>query len=91
MTVVGAYLGKQCTRFVYHDGVFENLDNGNGLTLKEVMRADENRGLQQIISLINPDPPEQPDGEIVKFEKYTVLKNLHDTGDDARLFKMKAW
>ena len=46
MAVVGAYSGKQCTRFVYHDGVFENLDNRNGLTLKEVMRADENRRLQ---------------------------------------------
>jgi len=91
MAVLGAYLGKKFTHFVYHDGVFENLDDRKSLKLIEVMRADENRGLQQIITLIDSDIPKQPDGKMFKFEEYEVVKTLHDMGDDGRLFKMREW
>jgi uncharacterized protein YydD (DUF2326 family) len=88
MAVLRAHAGEAYPRFVFHDGVFESLDNRKKLNLLTVIREYSTFGLQQIITAIDSDLP--PIVEELFQEEETILM-LNDEGDDGRLFKMPAW
>lgn len=91
LAVLRARLGTKFPRFVYHDGVFESLDDRKKENLLVVMRRHAELGLQSIISLIDSDLPSQTPEDSPVFADDEVILTLHDEGMQGRLFKMEAW
>ncbi|GAA0741667.1 DUF2326 domain-containing protein [Ideonella azotifigens] len=91
LAVLRAHLDQKFPRFVFHDGVFESLDDRKKANLLAVIRQYADLGLQPIITLIDSDaPPPSEDGTPV-FSIEEIVVRLHDEGDEGRLFRMKAW
>ena len=91
LAILRAHLDDKYPRFVYHDGVFESLDDRKKENLLAVIRRYAELGLQPIITLIDSDLPARvEDGESV-FSSDEIVITLHDEGDQGRIFKMKAW
>jgi len=91
MAILRAHIDVPFPRFVYHDGVFESLDNRKKENLLGVIRQYADSGLQPIITLIDSDLPIRPDSDDPVFEESEIVLQLHDEGEDGRLFKMPAW
>jgi uncharacterized protein YydD (DUF2326 family) len=91
MAVLRANLEKRAPRFVYHDGVFESLDDRKKLNLLAVMREYANFGLQFVITLIDSELPARAKGDESIFADEEIVLRLHDEGPEGRLFKMAAW
>lgn len=72
--------------YVYHDDVFSGLDTRKKENLRDVMRSCANKGVQQIVTVIDS---ELPSSDFFEPEEVTLL--LHDNGVDGRLFKFKEW
>ncbi len=76
-------------RFVYHDGVFEGLDNRKKNSLLAVIREQIASGkCQYIFTLIDTDLPRDLEDKPIRFSDEEVVTRLHDDGRDGRLFKM---
>jgi uncharacterized protein YydD (DUF2326 family) len=86
LAVLRARLDQRAPRFVYHDGVFESLDDRKKENLLEVLREYGELGLQPIITAIDSDLPTKP-----FFSDTEIVVRLHDEGDSGRLFKMPPW
>jgi len=91
MAVSRAYINNEFIHFIYHDGVFETLDNRKKENLISVMREYEELGVQQIITLIDSDLPLNKENEHFKFKENEMILKLHDEGKQGRLFKMETW
>lgn len=91
LAVLRAHLGDRFPHFVYHDGVFESLDDRKKTNLLAVIRKYASLGVQHIITLIDSDmpPPESKDKPV--FAPDEVVLTLHDEGPEGRLFRMNAW
>ena len=90
MAVLRAHLDDKFPRFVYHDGVFESLDDRKKENLLAVIRQYAGLGLQPIITLIDSDLPIRVADEPV-FHTDEIILTLHDENEQGRLFKLKAW
>ncbi|MGB2680749.1 MAG: DUF2326 domain-containing protein, partial [Candidatus Competibacter sp.] len=91
MAVLRAHLDDKFPHFVYHDGVFESLDDRKKENLLTVIRRYADFGIQPIITLIDSDLPTQAnEGEPI-FSAAEIVLLLHDEGEKGRLFKMRAW
>jgi uncharacterized protein YydD (DUF2326 family) len=88
LAVLRAHLDDRFPRFVYHDGVFESLDDRKKENLLAVIRSYAGLGLQPVITLIDSDLPAR---DAMRFEDNEIIIRLHDEGDQGRLFKRKAW
>jgi len=91
LAVLRAHLPDQFPRFVYHDGVFESLDDRKKENLLVVIRNYAELGLQPVITLIDSDLPARPNGSESVFDESELVLLLHDEGENGRLFTMKAW
>ena len=91
LAVLRARLDAKFPRFVYHDGVFESLDDRKKENLLAVMRRYAELGLQSIITLIDSDLPSRTPEDSPVFADSEIILTLHDEGTEGRLFKMKAW
>ena len=91
LAVLRAYLDVEFPRFVYHDGVFESLDDRKKENLLTVLRQHAEFGLQPIITLIDSDLPSRADNDATVFAAEEIIVRLHDEGVSGRLFKMKTW
>ena len=91
LAILRAHLDEKFPRFVYHDGVFESLDDRKKENLLAVIRRYAELGLQPIITLIDSDLPVRAVDEGQVFSSDEVVITLHDEGEQGRLFKMKAW
>lgn len=91
LAVIRAHLGDRFPQFVYHDGVFESLDDRKKANLLKVIREYSDLGIQSVITLIDSDMPPhiEEDGQVFSAEEIILL--LHDEGPDGRLFRMKPW
>jgi len=79
-------------RFAYHDGLLESLDDRVKRRLLSLWRDEsEKNGLQLIISVLDSDVPYNEDGAKEYFEDQEIIKELHDRGDEGRLFRMPAF
>lgn len=90
MAVLRAHINDKFPRFVYHDGVFESLDDRKKGNLLEVIRRYTEIGLQHMITLIDSDLPARTGDEWV-FADDEIILTLHDESEEGRLFKMRAW
>jgi uncharacterized protein YydD (DUF2326 family) len=91
LAVLRARLHDKFPRFVYHDGVFESLDDRKKENLLAVLREYAGLGIQPIITLIDSDlPPRNEDAGQV-FDQSEIVPTLHDESEQGRLFKMQSW
>lgn len=91
LAILRAHLDDKFPRFVYHDGVFESLDDRKKENLLTVIRRYADLGLQPIITLIDSDLPVRPDDDEAVFNADEIVVTLHDESEQGRLFKMRAW
>lgn len=91
MAVLRAHIDDKFPRFVYHDGVFESLDDRKKENLLVVIRRYAELGLQPIITLIDSDLPMRTVENESVFGRDEIVLSLHDENEQGRLFKMKAW
>jgi uncharacterized protein YydD (DUF2326 family) len=91
MAVLRARLDDRFPRFVYHDGVFESLDDRKKENLLTVIRRYTEIGIQQVITLIDSDLPHRKANEPVVFDESEVVLLLHDEDEQGQLFKMPSW
>lgn len=91
MAVLRAHLDERFPRFVYHDGVFESLDDRKKENLLAVIRRYSEFGLQSVITLIDSDLPSRVGGSASVFDENEIVLRLHDENEQGRLFKMRTW
>lgn len=91
LAVLRAHIAEKFPRFIYHDGVFESLDNRKKENLLAVIRRYADLGLQPIITLIDSDLPLRGSGDAQVFAREEVVLTLHDESERGRLFKMMTW
>lgn len=89
LAVLMACAEEDFFHFVYHDGALETEDPRRKLRwLTAVRSACEEYGLQYIMTLIDADLPRDEQDQKLLFEKVEIIRELHDRGDDGRLFRM---
>ena len=91
LAILRARIENKFPRFVYHDGVFESLDDRKKENLLIVIRKYAELGLQPIITLIDSDLPVRAGGSEPVFAPEEIVLILHDENEQGLLFKMKAW
>jgi len=91
LALLRAHVDHKFPRFVFHDGVFESLDDRKKENLLEILHQYAEFGLQPIITLIDSDLPARASGEDAVFNDDEVVLLLHDEGDEGRLFRMPNW
>ena len=91
LAVLKAHLDVNFPRFVFHDGVFESLDDRKKEKLLTVIREYTDLGLQSIITLIDSDLPSRTGSTNSFFEQEDIVLLLHDEGIEGRLFQMNSW
>lgn len=91
MAILRAHIEDKFPRFVYHDGVFESLDDRKKENLLTVISRYADLGLQPTITLIDSDLPVRTENNEPVFSKEEIVVSLHDENEQGRLFKMKAW
>ena len=91
LALLRSHLDSRYPRFVFHDGVFESLDDRKKDNLLGAIRTYANLGIQHIITLIDSDLPVRPNGSEPIFDESEIVLRLHDEDDSGRLFKMRAW
>lgn len=76
-------------RFVYHDGIFEGLDNRRKVSLLNFVRhVCETYGIQYILTVIDTDLPRNTGDDKVLFSHAEIIRELDDSGERGRLFRM---
>lgn len=91
MAVLHAHLDDKFPRFVYHDGVFESLDDRKKENLLAVIRRYADLGVQPVITLIDSDLPARDEKAGAVFDDADIVLTLHDENERGRLFKVRAW
>ena len=91
LAVTRAHLDGRYPRFVFHDGIFESLDDRKKRNLLEVLREYAALGVQHIITMIDSDSPTLAQGEEAFLQDAEVVLRLHDEDESGRLFRMPAW
>lgn len=85
MSLVSAHHKSDFPSFVFHDDAFSGLDERVRNNLLDTMRQYANRGVQQIVTVIDSDMPSS------SFSADEIIVHLNDNGDAGRLFKMPEW
>jgi len=91
MAVLREYINEDFIHFVYHEDIFDSLDDRKKENLIAIMREYSEYGIQQIATMIDSSLPIDQKGNRYRFEEYEIVKILHDDGTDGRLFKMPIW
>jgi len=91
MALIRAHLDQRFPRFVYHDGVFESLDDRKKENLLAVIRSYAELGIQSLITLIDSDLPPRTEKEGPVFTPDEIILTLHDENEQGRLFRMRPW
>lgn len=91
MAILRAHLNDKFPRFVYHDGVFESLDDRKKENLLAAIRRYADLGIQPVITLIDSDLPNRNEKAASVFDENEVVLTLHDEDERGRLFKLRAW
>jgi uncharacterized protein YydD (DUF2326 family) len=90
MAVLRAYSDKNFPKFVYHDGIFESLDDRKKVKLLSIIRKYSEYGIQHLFTAIDSDFPVCSD-ENTFLDNDEIVLRLHDDGNSGRLFKMDPW
>lgn len=91
MAMMSARSSSAAPHFMYHDGIFESLDNSKKIAL---MRELENycaSGMQHIITMIDSDIPRNASLDSFLPKDSKVILSLTAGNDDGLLFKGMKW
>lgn len=89
LAILSEYADSRFYHFIYHDGALEGEDDRKKIALlKLVERLCEEYGIQYILSAIQDELPRNPEGSAFEFKSGEVVRELHDNGDQGRLFRM---
>lgn len=89
IALLETYADASFYRFVYHDGILEGLDNRKKMRFLNVVREFCGEfGLQYIMTVIDADLPRDEHDAKVQFPSETIVRTLHEGGDEGRLFRM---
>lgn len=92
MALLKVYEDKSFYHFVYHDGIFESLDDKMKVALLELIRENiANKKTQYILTLITADLPRDEDEKVIPFKPEEIVLELNDSGPQGQLFKMAAF
>uniref|UniRef100_UPI0033659FE3 DUF2326 domain-containing protein n=1 Tax=Candidatus Albibeggiatoa sp. nov. BB20 TaxID=3162723 RepID=UPI0033659FE3 len=92
LAVLKTYASDSFFHFVYHDGALETLDNRKKLNLLEIIREYCTKyDIQYIFTLIDTDLPRDSSDNKIMFSNEEIIRELHDDGDNGRLFKIPAF
>jgi uncharacterized protein YydD (DUF2326 family) len=92
LAILRAHINQIFPRFVYHDGIFESLDDRKKENLLDVIHQYANLGIQAIITTIDSDLPiRHTQSPSPVFTDEEIVLTLHDESDQGRLFKMPSW
>ncbi|MCL4262238.1 MAG: DUF2326 domain-containing protein [Anaerolineae bacterium] len=90
LAILSVYSNSSFYRFVYHDGIFEALDDRKKVRLLELIRRIcAEKEIQHILSVIDSDLPRDERDEKLLFTQDEIIRQLHDGGKDGRLFRME--
>lgn len=89
LAVLKSHIQKKFPRFVYHDGIFESIDDNIKYRLRDKLYEYSRAGIQQIVTLIDSDLPNGVKPEDFFKGKGQIVLKLNDAEDDSgRLFKL---
>ena len=91
LAVMHAHVRARFPHFVFHDGVFESLDDRKKDNLLMVIRQHADFGIQLVITLIDSDLPIRGKADEAVFDENEIVLSLHDENEQGRLFKIEAW
>ena len=87
LAILAAYNIESYFRFVYHDDVLSQQDNGIKLRLLELINSLSHQfNLQYILSVIKSDLPTDSNDLPVYFSPKEIILNLHDRDESGTLF-----
>ena len=90
LAVLITYAKEKFFHFVYHDGAMEQLEIKRKLALLSVVRkACSEHDIQYIFSALEEEIPFTEDTESLCPQPEEVVLELHDGGNDGRLFKLE--
>lgn len=88
LALLASFSKKSFYRFVYHDGIFEALDERKKSSLlHKIHELVKVYDIQYILTVIDSDLPRSASDEKLYFQENEIVLQLHDGGDDGRLFK----
>lgn len=92
LSVLTTYAPSRFYHFAYHDGIFEGLDNRKKVSFLQLVRhiCDE-KSIQYILTVIDSDLPRDERDQKLLFTEEEIIRELHDEGDQGRLFRMQAF
>lgn len=90
LSIAAAHSKGSFYRYLYHDGIFEGLDNRKKVNLlSNIRKICEQESIQYIFTIIDSDlPRDKPDSERL-FHLDEIVRTLDDSGDEGRLFRMQ--
>ncbi|PPK53553.1 uncharacterized protein YydD (DUF2326 family) [Marinobacter persicus] len=91
LSILRVHLGGKFPRWLYHDGIFESLDNRKKENLLEVIQEYTGLGIQMIVTAIDSDLPKRNAQNSPVFEDTQIVLRLHDEDSSGRLFRMASW
>ncbi|MDA3961536.1 MAG: DUF2326 domain-containing protein [Planctomycetota bacterium] len=92
LAVLINYSGEKFFHFAYHDGALEQLESKRKLALLGVVRsACKDHGIQYMFSAIEEDLPTADDPDNLCPRPEEVVLELHDGGNDGRLFQVETF
>lgn len=92
LSLLTMYTNKSFYRFVYHDGIFEGLDNRIKVRLlNKIRNITQTKGIQYILTVIDTDLPRDDQDQKLLFTEDEVIRELSDEGEQGRLFRMQAF
>jgi uncharacterized protein YydD (DUF2326 family) len=90
LSILTAYNNESYYRFVYHDDVLSQQDNGIKLRLLELIDGVlKEYDLQYMLSVIESDLPVGENGERFQFSDDDVVLSLHDKDESGTLFGLE--
>lgn len=92
LTLLSVYAEASFYRFVYHDGIFEGLDNRKKVNLLDLIREIcEEKEIQYTLTVIDSDLPRDSIDQKLLFTDSDIVRRLHDKDETGRLFRMPAF
>lgn len=91
LAVARAYIDNNYPKFLYIDGVFDNLDIRKKRNTLNILRKYCELGIQIIITTIESEISELSTKDKPVFSTDEIILVLHDDGQSGRLFKIPIW
>jgi len=87
LAILGTYSNESYFRFVYHDDVLSQQDNGIKLRLlHQIGELTRQHDLQYILSVIKSDLPQDENENLIYFKDQEIVLRLHDKDKSGTLF-----